>query len=196
MSERYVVKLASGEWMRKDGTATGLLREAYKAPRAVAYRLAAQYERMGAVALRLKPSARAAELAKLRAEVEDLQKACSAHFDDAVSEARKLNERTAERDALAAKLAALPPDITDEDLAKALWKTSDALYAGHPLATAKEARRLLRGPAAYGRPVEELAKDLASTRGWSPELPFEHLAESTREEYRRIAKRARELGAR
>ena len=81
MSERYVVKLANGAWLTELGTQTRALREAQKGSRADAYRVAASWSAYGAVALRLRPSARAAELAKLRGEVTELERKLDAMTD-------------------------------------------------------------------------------------------------------------------
>jgi chromosome segregation ATPase len=75
--QRYVVKLASGHYLGDASAGTFGVREiryAARLTRQQAYDHASR--RPGAVALRLKPSKRAAELAKLRAEVDALRDAC------------------------------------------------------------------------------------------------------------------------
>lgn len=184
MGERYVVKLASGEWLGTNGFPTTDMAKALTTTRAGAYHLAANCIPT-AVALRLKPSARAAELAKLRAEVEELRGKLKDCQDTADDLRFSLDARTDERDALAAQLAALPPDVTDEELITALLRFGDIT---HQKVVAREARRLLRGPVAPARPVKELRDELVgATLG--------HLLGHT-DMWDAVAKRARELGAR
>lgn len=179
--DRYVVKLASGGWLTKEHCCSITLAGALKTTRAAAYRLAAKYESMGAVALRLKPSARAAELAKLRAEVDGLRDAC--------------NLLRAERDALAAKLAALPPDVSDEEVAEAIRSAEKqrGTSGAWMVTAAQTARRLLRGPVAPARPVEELRDELEQIYD---SLPAYLPGHKVRSDWTAVAKRARELGAR
>jgi SMC interacting uncharacterized protein involved in chromosome segregation len=137
--QRYVVKLASGAWLTELGTQTRALREAQKGSRADAYRVAASWSAYGAVALRLKPSARAAELARLEAENDELLESLRKRDNDVAklraeveelrNALREMGETSkqfvkvcAERDALAAKLASLPPDVTDEQVADTIFR--------------------------------------------------------------------------
>jgi len=156
-TERYVVKLASGAWLTKHSLPVYRIGDAHKMPRAEAYELAARHEKLGAVALRLKPSKRAAELAKLREEVEELRgrlNDCRAvdeqlrfSLDARTEERDTLRDQLeaveaqlrgahehriraeGERDALAAQLAALPPDVSDVELAAAIVRRLRAQYA-------------------------------------------------------------------
>ena len=165
MSEqRYVVKLASGAWIATAGNSTSVFKDAHRATRIEAYRIAASWGNHGAVALRLKTGKRAAELAKLRAEVEELGTRCDAHEADTMDAERKLDAMTKERDALAARLV-----------------------------LAEESIRLLRGPVAPARPVEELRDELERIYD---SLPSYLPGDKIRSDWAAVAKRARELGAR
>jgi hypothetical protein len=178
---RYIVKLANGKYLGIGGREVSQC-DAFRYIRRNAWMDATGD---GSTVLRLKPSTRAAELAKLRAQVTCLSERCAVYQDDIIDAERKLDAMTKEREALAAQLAALPPDVTDWEVAKAIH---DAVPSTHEMA--KAARRLLRGTAAPVRPVEELAEELRNV--WSAN----HGSLDAVVIWGAVARRARELGAR
>lgn len=138
-TERYVVKLASGELMTRAGVAVQGQVDGTKMSRAEAYQLAWLH---GAVALRLKPSKRAAELAKLRAEVAELRGRCTGYQDAADEGRAELAKLRAEVEALKVDLADAS-EVRDRKWAEAKHATSQlhAMTAerDHERRTANEA---------------------------------------------------------
>jgi hypothetical protein len=187
-TERYVVKLANGEWVHPHGGRTDKLSKAWKGDRYDAYNTACC---SGGVALRLKPSPRAAErkLDAMTKERDEMRARAETACREVGEACTTMLAAIRERDALAAQLATLPPDVSDAELAKALVEADEArrrdgLGGAWELRAAREARRLLRGPAAPARPVEELRDELR--KAWRGEDC----------DWDALARRARELGAR
>jgi hypothetical protein len=56
--QRYVVKLASGEWLTEDGEFTGHVKFALKTDMRDAVQIASRWPEQGAFPVRLRPSAR------------------------------------------------------------------------------------------------------------------------------------------
>jgi hypothetical protein len=113
--QRYVVKLASGEWITGDNTKTEYLRCAHRDTRAKSYGVALDWEDHGAVALRLKPGKRAAEMARLEAENDELLEILRKRDNDVEELAGKLDAMTAERDAMREVVASVRVVFTCEE---------------------------------------------------------------------------------
>jgi hypothetical protein len=135
-TERYAVKLANGKYLGHGHVCVKSIADAFKYNMTKhAYGDALRYD--GAKVLRLKPSKRAEELARLRAEVDELRERCRVYQGDTMDAEIKLDAMAKERDELLARAETACREAGEAcNLMKAAIRERDALAA--QLARAQE----------------------------------------------------------